>query len=101
MSQREIDRLSFTFMHLSYRAIRLRRVHWNTHDWYERLARRAIPFLTFVRDHHFPRSPKARTGIDDYVTMTHSFLAYARKMAALELATNSALGPTGAPPLVR
>jgi len=84
MPQKEIDRVSTVFMHISYESIRLRRSHWNTKEWYERLAGRSIPFLKFVRDHHFPRSPKMRKEINNYITMTDKLLDYVCRIAKSE-----------------
>jgi hypothetical protein len=84
MPKREIDRLSAIFIHASYRSLRFRRPNWNTLKWYKPLARRAVPFLMFVREHHFSRAPQQRARIDTFIKMTKDFLDYANRVSSFE-----------------
>jgi hypothetical protein len=82
--QREIDRISKIFMHASYGALRLRRPQWNMVDWHRRLAKRAVPFLEFLRDTYFKRSPQTKAEIEKYLSMTTELMSYAERTALEE-----------------
>lgn len=87
--QAEINRVSKVFMHASYGALQLRRPDWNMGDWYRKLTDRVIPFLEFLREHHYSRSSKARNHIDQYLSMTENLMAYVERVVADEYQNSS------------